>query len=75
MFAFLMTKETLTVLGAQRYNAQWQGICAVSLAFKILHSAAPRKLMSTVNFTGKGQNPHQGGRTRSEEYRGWKEVS
>lgn len=60
MFAFLMTKETLTVFGAQTYNAQWQGICAVTLAFKILRSAAPRELMSIVDLTGKGQRQHQG---------------
>lgn len=55
-----MTKETLTVFGAQSYNAQWQGICAVTLAFKILRSAAPRELMSIVDLTGKGQCQHQG---------------
>lgn len=65
MFAFLMTKETLTVFGAQKYNAQWQGICAVTLAFKILRSAAPRELMSIVDLTGKGQYQHQGRRTQS----------
>lgn len=64
MFAFLMTKGTLTVFGAQKYNAQWQGVCAVTLAFKILHSAAPRELMSIVDLTGKGQCQHQGRRTR-----------
>ena len=59
MFAFLMTEGTDN-LGAQRYNAQWQGICADSLPFKILHlgAAAPNELVSTANGTGRGQCQH-----------------
>lgn len=39
--------------------------CTVNLALVILHSAAPRKLISTVDLTGKGQYRHQGRQTRS----------